>query len=242
MLVNADVKALELVCAAYLFNDKVMREEIVNQVDIHENNRVAFNLPTRLIAKTLVFRILYGGTEYAFVQDPVFMPVSTNIKYWKRAINNFYDKYNGIKEGHEALLKQVMLSGTYYSPVGRSYKFKPYQDTYGNWKWPRTNILNYPVQGFGADLMMIYRVSVFNKLRKHGLTALPIATVHDSVLLDVKESEVKQVVMQLVQAASDINGNFSKIFLSNFDLPIVVEIEVGNDYKNMDEYPLTNLT
>jgi len=56
MIVNCDVKALEVVTAAYLSQDKVMCQEIRDNVDIHENNRVRFNLPTRLIAKTFKFR------------------------------------------------------------------------------------------------------------------------------------------------------------------------------------------
>jgi len=235
MLVNADVKALEIVCAAHLFNDKVMQQEIIDKVDIHENNRVAFSLPTRLIAKTLVFRILYGGTEYAFVQDPEFMKTSTRLDYWRGAIERFYTKYDGIRQGHEELLRKVMLTGGYSSPTGRSYRFSTYPDTRGNPRWPRTNILNYLVQGFGADLMLLYRVSFWNKIRRMNIPCVPAATVHDSLLVDTPAPFVDQVVTQLNASASDIQGNFFKLFKSKFDLPITVEIEVGSNYKDMDK-------
>lgn len=236
MLVNCDVKGLELCCAAYLFNDKLMTFEIQSGVDIHANNQRDFELPTRLIAKTLQFRILYGGTEYAFVKDPEFMSVSTNLGYWRRAIERFYDKYRGIRDGHKALLDEVMRTGSYTSPVGRRYKFKPYQTPTGDWKWPRTNILNYPVQGFGADLMLLLRVSFWNRIKKQGLKALPIATVHDSVLVDAREEEVNQVVECMKGAAAAIPGNFLKLFGSEYNLPTVVEIEVGSNYKDMSLY------
>ena len=56
MLINADVKGLEVVGAAELSGDKVLCKEVLDKEDIHENNRQAFNLPSRLIAKIFKFR------------------------------------------------------------------------------------------------------------------------------------------------------------------------------------------
>lgn len=60
MLVNCDVKGLEVVVAAELSGDKVLKQEIIDKVDIHDANRVAFRLgegkPGRLVAKIFKFR------------------------------------------------------------------------------------------------------------------------------------------------------------------------------------------
>ena len=60
MLINCDVKGLEVVVAAELSGDSVLRQEIIDKVDIHDTNRVAFNLgdgkPGRLVAKIFKFR------------------------------------------------------------------------------------------------------------------------------------------------------------------------------------------
>lgn len=60
MLVNADVKSLEVVVAAELSGDKVLSQEIIDKVDIHDSNRVAFGLGDgkagRLLAKVFKFR------------------------------------------------------------------------------------------------------------------------------------------------------------------------------------------
>jgi DNA polymerase I-like protein with 3'-5' exonuclease and polymerase domains len=61
LLVNVDVKSLEVVVAAELSGDKVLSQEIIDKVDIHDGNRVAFNLgegkPGRLVAKKFKFRL-----------------------------------------------------------------------------------------------------------------------------------------------------------------------------------------
>lgn len=60
MLVNCDVKGLEVVVAAELSGDPILKQEILDKVDIHDANRVAFRLgdgkPGRLVAKVFKFR------------------------------------------------------------------------------------------------------------------------------------------------------------------------------------------
>jgi DNA polymerase I-like protein with 3'-5' exonuclease and polymerase domains len=61
MIVNADVKGLEVVAAAQLSGDKTLQQEILDKVDIHDTNRVVFSLGEgkvgRLIAKIFKFRL-----------------------------------------------------------------------------------------------------------------------------------------------------------------------------------------
>ena len=56
MIINIDIKGLEIVCAAYLSGDVTLKKELQDGADIHSNNQAAFNLPSRLVAKTLAFR------------------------------------------------------------------------------------------------------------------------------------------------------------------------------------------
>ena len=60
MLINVDIKGLEVVVAAQLSGDKVLRKEILDGEDIHGNNQKTFKLGEgnagRLIAKTFKFR------------------------------------------------------------------------------------------------------------------------------------------------------------------------------------------
>jgi DNA polymerase I-like protein with 3'-5' exonuclease and polymerase domains len=235
MLVNCDVKGLEVSCAAFLSKDPVLTKELMEDEDIHENNRLKFEFPTRLIAKTFIFRIIYGGSCFSFANDPDFMSISKKPVFWQNAIDNFYEKYKGLNAWHLRLVNQVMLSGVYRSPTGREYKFQPYKNKKGEMQWPRTNILNYPVQGLGADLVAIMRVSLWNRIRKLGCKhILPVATVHDSILLDISNSAVDHTVKLIQDVSRDVPGNFLKLFGSKYSLPFNVEITVGNDYSNME--------
>lgn len=97
MLLQADAKQLEWVGATYLSQDQVALNEILNNVDQHTDNQERFGLPSRLIAKTFVFRLIYGGSAYSYANDPDFKAIG-NESFWQGVIDEFYKKYFGLKE------------------------------------------------------------------------------------------------------------------------------------------------
>lgn len=234
-LVNVDVKALECCVAAYLANDPVMKQEIIEGQDMHTNNQVALGLPNRLVAKVFIFRTLYGGTEYSFARDPDFTEVSTNVDFWRMVIERFYNKYQGIRTWHDKIQQTVLRTKRLVMPTGRTYTFEPYKNQYGKVQWPITNIKNYPVQGLGADLVMIMRISLYNRMKHARLDSRMIATVHDSILLDCPRNEVEPVVSMCHEVARDVPLNFQKLFGAEYDLPFTVEAEVGENYRHMEK-------
>jgi DNA polymerase I-like protein with 3'-5' exonuclease and polymerase domains len=235
LLVNVDVKSLEIVVAAYLSQDPVLMRELENGVDFHEDNRVKFKLPTRLIAKVLGFRILYGGTEHSFARDPDFTCVSSSKDYWKRAIEAYYDKYRGIKSWHTTLVQQATTTGKIVSPTGRVYYYQPKESAWGM-EWPVTTIKNYIVQGMGADLVMIARISLYNRLKKLGLNSKLVATVHDSIVIDCPENEWEAVAALSLQCVRDVPMNFERLYKVPFNLSLNAEVLYGPTLGKMEEW------
>jgi len=234
MLLQADAKALEWVCASYLSQDQTAIKEIWDSVDQHTDNQTRFGLPSRLIAKTFVFRLIYGGSAYSYANDHNFSSIG-NEEFWQGVIDQFYEKYSGLKIWHEQLLDKAMRDGQLTMPTGRFYKFEP-EVKYGKVKFPRTKILNYPVQGLGADLMSLARVSLRNRLKdKEGV--LLVNTVHDSIILDFdpKVWDNISLVQLVTNCFNDVPLNYKKIFGSEFNLPMRVQCEVGPDWGNMEE-------
>lgn len=148
MLINIDASALEIHCAAWLSRDPILLKELQEGIDLHSANQKAFGLPSRLIAKVLGFRILYGGSEYSFAQDPDFREVSTSKTYWKNAIEAYYNKYKGIAAWHKKIIQEVTLTGKLRVPgTGREYSFKQYPNKFGGMDWPITQIKNFLSRG-----------------------------------------------------------------------------------------------
>jgi DNA polymerase I-like protein with 3'-5' exonuclease and polymerase domains len=232
-LIQADAKALEWVCATFLSQDQTAIKEIWDNVDQHTDNQKRFGLPSRLIAKTFVFRLIYGGSAYSYANDPNFKDIGGE-QFWDGVIGEFYRKYDGLSKWHTTIVEQAKRDRKLVMPTGRIYNYEP-EVSYGKVKWPRTKILNYPVQGLGADLMSITRVSLANRLR--GVEGVKlINTVHDSIILDIDDKICDNIgIVKLVDKCfTDVPANFEKLFGVKFNLPMRVECQVGPDWKNME--------
>jgi DNA polymerase I-like protein with 3'-5' exonuclease and polymerase domains len=235
MILNADAKALEWVCASYLSKDKTAHQEIHDEIDQHTDNQTRFGLPSRLIAKTFVFRLIYGGSAFSYANDPNFKDIG-NEMFWQNVIDQFYRKYTGLKEWHDQLMFQVKQTNKLIMPTGRTYKYLPETNSMGNIKYPRTRILNYPVQGLGADLMTIARISLYNKIAKMDGVKL-INTVHDSIMLDFdpKVCYTNSIVQIVKESFENVPANFKHLFGKEFNLPMRVDIQVGNTWGNLTD-------
>lgn len=237
MLVNCDVRGLEVVVAAELSNDEVLKQEIRDKVDIHEVNRDRFKLgegkPGRLIAKIFKFRLIYGGSAYSYSHDSDFMGVSSSEKFWQGIIDEYYEKYKGIRKWHNWLIDYAKRNGRLEIPSGRFYPIEP--DFTKREPWPITVIKNYPVQGFGADLVMLARLEAAKRLRLARLRALLITTIHDSIVADCPADEVEEVGRILNQAVEAVPKICHQVFGYEFSLPMTAEVQYGPNKRDMTD-------
>lgn len=252
MLVNCDVKGLEVVVAAELSGDAVLKQEIVDKVDIHEVNRDRFQLGGerfvageskdaadarkrgRLIAKIFKFRLIYGGSAYSYAHDSDFMEVSTSEQFWQGIIDEYYAKYTGVRRWHNAIIDSAKRDGYLEIPSGRQYPIKPDYSKRGD-PWPLTVIKNYPVQGFGADLVMLARLEAAKRLRASKLECLLISTIHDSIVADTPTENVAEVGRILNDSVEAVPRICKQVFGYAFSLPLTAEVQYGPNKKEMKD-------
>jgi DNA polymerase I-like protein with 3'-5' exonuclease and polymerase domains len=252
MLINADVKSLELVTAAYLSRDPVMMRELVtvanvmkyypgdkkklDEVDLHSLNQNSFKLPERRIAKIFIFRLIYGGSAVSYTLDSDFNWISKKISYWQDVIDKTYDKYQGLHRWHTHLMQTVTTTGKLVMPTGREYHFQRYSDPKRGLQWPRTKILNYPVQGLGAELVKLIRIQVARSLATQDPRILMVSSVHDSVVLDTPLMFMYNIMGMVKECVEGTPVFFKNSFGIPFDLPLMCEIQYGPNKYNMEEW------
>lgn len=240
MIVNCDAKSLEVNVAAYLSQDPILLKEVSEGFDMHEANRIMLGLPSRIIAKIFVFRLIYGGSAYAYSVDTDFAICGFSAKKWQDIIDKFYQKYQGLAQWHTEIVRQVVATGYLKMPTGREYHYEPTRDYRGDLKWPRTQILNYPVQGLGADIMALARVDFTNRFKKEKINGYLINTVHDSIEVDVSNmDEVKRTSKIFFETFQDIPKNFEAIFKIPYNLPMFCEVSYGHNRADLKEILLT---
>ncbi len=238
MLVNADVKSLEVVVAADRYNDPVLQGEIRDKLDLHALNQAKFKLPDRVTAKRFIFKLLYGASAYGYAVDSDFIGVGYSERMWQRVIDAFYEKYQGVARGHKEDIKFAMTNGFLEIPSGRYFNYAPFVTEYGKTKWPITKIKNYPIQGFGADLVMLARIEFIKQFKASGLEGKFICTVHDSLVVDCPSKNVAPVAKMLSEAVAKVPEMCYNIWSYKFSLPVTSEILVGPNKRDMIEFKL----
>lgn len=179
-----------------------------------------------------MFRTIFRGSGWAFANDNEFMHVSSSAKFWDGVNEKFYKKYNGLDQQHN-IWKDLVLSGKpIVGPLGREWliplTFVPGKD----FKIPWTLLSNYPVQGTGADVMMIARISAFNRIKALGIPCKFISTVHDSIVCDVPSSHLQQVANIFYEVFDDLIKNIWKLFKYEWVVPLACECKYGPNMKD----------
>jgi hypothetical protein len=250
MLLKVDAAQLEWRVKVFLAQDKVGMLEIeemeAGRFDIHTDNEKNFKLPSRTIAKNFVYQMIFQdvfgdqgmeGAGYGFAGKADFQHVFTGpkkevIQKWTDVAQAFFDKYPAIYEHSLSSIRTAVLSGSITVPSGRFYTFKPEQK-YGGLDWPRTKILNYPIQGFSADLVQIARLALKEKVSKipeydKGLILL-INTVHDDIEADVDNNPdlVYETACAMEDSFKEIQPRFKRMYGSEINVPMAGEVKFG---------------
>ena len=244
---NGDLSQIEWRAAAFLSQDPVAMQEIIDDVDYHRDNAIRFfgadpNLPNedpkfkpvRTTAKVFGFRLLYGGSAYGMFMDQN-MP-SYGRKKWERIVAEYMEKYRVLGEWQKRNIEAVHRNGGWLqSPTGRIFHFPrlPKPDKDGNVFSP-TAIKNYPVQSFAtADITPLAMTVIRKRMRKAGCKSEVILQVHDSIVFDLIDDEVDTIADISVNTFKQLPQLIEQFWGFEFNLPLAGEFEVGPDYGTM---------
>lgn len=233
MLLQADASQLEWRTILELARDWVGISEIVDGDDVHSNNEKAFKLPSRLIAKIYLFRTIFRGSGWSFANDPDFMHVSKDPQFWDNLNEKFYKKYYGIADQHQRWADEVVAGRPIQGPLGRAWTIGMNEGFGDSRRIPWTMLSNYPVQGTGADVMMLARVSAHKRIKALGIPCDFVSTVHDSIVVDTRERYVPELVPVFHAVFADIPKNIKANFGYEWIVPMACECKTGMNMKEM---------
>ena len=226
LITEADFASLEWICAGELSRDPQIITDIENKKDVHRQtasiiNRIdksAVSKDQRQAAKAFTFAPLYGGMGAG--EEPHIQ------QYFKE----FFTIYGGLAQWHKGLMDGVMRNGTVQTPSGRQYRW-PEPKRYGNGRISNaTQVVNYPVQGFGNDLVQLSCIRAHRRFTELGLNSLLILTVHDSIVVDTHPDEVDAVNEALTWAMTGVLDEATERWAHDFCLPLAIEIESGSTW------------
>ena len=220
-ILEADFAQLEFRVAAYLSQDEIAIKEVIEGFDVHSYTAKvitdAGQPTTRQVAKMHTFAPLYGATGYG--RTPA------EAKYYE----HFLQKYKGIARWHKVLANEAITKGAITTPSGRQFAFPDCTRRKDGSVSHFTQIKNYPVQSFAtADIVPLVLVEVTRKLTQ--LKSIVVNSVHDSFIIDVHPTEVKDVT----NIIKIIEGNLVSLMRTRwgikFNVPLKLDMKIGNSW------------
>ncbi|WP_286312234.1 DNA polymerase I [Romboutsia ilealis] len=201
-LVDADYSQVELRVLAHMSQDETMIDAFKHNEDIHTKTASqVFNVSMdevtskqRSDAKAVNFGIVYGKSDFGLSED-LHIPV----KQAKEYIENYFNKYNKIKEFMDNIIDNASDSG-YVTTILNRRRYIP-EIKSSNFMLRNAGkraAMNAPIQGSAADIIKIAMINVYKKLEENNLKSKLILQVHDELIVEAIDSEI-EIVKKIVK-------------------------------------------
>src|SRR6185436_10245747 len=195
VLLSADYSQVELRILAHISQDESLIETFRSGADIHRATASGmFNIPEeeltaeqRRAAKTINFGVLYGMSAFRLSNE---LSISTaEAKAW---IEAYFARYPKIQEYLDRTLEEARSTGKVTTLFGR-VRYIP--EIHNRSFTVRGNAermaINAPIQGTAADILKLAMIALDERLDP-GLARM-LLTVHDEIVIEVREAEAERV-------------------------------------------------
>lgn len=229
-LVSCDYSQIELRILAHLSKDDNLSDAFRQDKDIHkETAALVYGLsqneitePMREVAKRVNFGITYGLTSFGLSRDLEIPPDQAQV-----FIDAYFTRYPKVKDFIQSQIEQARRDGFVRTILGRRrYIPEINNKNQGIRQFAERQAVNTPIQGTASDLIKLAMVRIHNRFKKQRLKSCMIIQIHDELVFNVPESELKEVV-GLVKEGMEA--------ALKLDVPIKVEIKKGRNWLEMEK-------
>jgi DNA polymerase-1 len=231
VILSADYSQIELRVLAHFAKDEILVESFRKGEDVHARTAArVFGVglkdvtpEMRTKAKAVNFGIIYGISDFGLARG-----IKITRGEASRFIESYFHHYQGVKEFLDTVVQKArddgyvttLLNRRRYLPELRS-KNVPRR------KFAERTAMNTPIQGTAADIIKLAMVDVARELETRGLRARMILQVHDELVFDVPEDELREVV-DLVRETME-----SAVVL---DVPLKVDVKAGRNWLELAQF------
>jgi DNA polymerase-1 len=206
-LVAGDYSQIEVRIAAIYSGCTALDQMIRGGRDIHRETAAAISGAgevtdeQRKAAKAVVFGCLYGmGPTTLAVYAFEFFDVTMSVDEARDAIDSFFERFPEIKQWQREHYYDCQAAGRILIPTSGRVIDVEWSNLVPK-ALPFTLCCNAPIQGGGADLIMLALQWVDRRLHEAGIDGDEglILTVHDEIVLEVRDENAERVMEVLEQ-------------------------------------------
>ncbi len=230
-LISADYSQIELRIIAHLSGDQKMIDSFRNHEDIHTRTAADVNeIPLkdvtyeeRRAAKAVNFGIVYGISAHGLAGQ-----LGWNREEAQKYIDKYYKKHPGILKYVTEIVEVAKDFGFVETLLGRRrYLPEINSNNFQIRSAAERMAINFPAQGTAADLMKLAMIEITKIMPKLSPKSKMTLQVHDELVFEVPEKEVKQFSLAIEKIMEGIYPELK--------VPIRVDITYGNNWKDMAE-------
>lgn len=227
-IVKADYSQIELRIVASLANDKKMLSAFDKKIDIHTQtaadiNGVKIDEVTPILrrqAKEVNFGVLYGMGAWGLAQRTDLSNAEA-----QEFIDKYFLIYKRVRQYIDETIKVAREKGYVETFYGRRRYIPEINSGVQQVRSASERMaINMPVQGTAADLIKLAMIEIHKKLSSISPKTKMILQVHDELVFEVPDKEVKKVAKFIAEA---MNGVYK------LRAPIETEVGAGDSWGNL---------
>jgi DNA polymerase I len=228
VLMSADYSQIELRLMAHFSQDPLLLDAYRTGKDIHALtasevfgvDMATMDKETRARAKAVNFGIVYGISPFGLAAQ-----LNIDQKTAKTYIETYFDRYKGVQRFIKETLESVRRDQSVKTYFGRIRPIPDIQSRNPNMRgFAERTAINTPLQGTAADLIKLAMLRIDQLIRDRKLKSQMTLQVHDELLFDVVPEEVEELHLLVKQEMEHV---------AEFSIPIVAEVGVGKNWRDM---------
>jgi len=224
-LVSADYSQIELRILAHVSGEPKLRDAFERGEDIHTataaevlgKEPATLTKGERAVAKMINFGIIYGISAFG---------LSENLEIPREQAQEYIDAYLArfphVQDFIARTIEEATRDGYVTSLLGRR---RPVPEIRAQNRQTRSLgerlAVNFVMQGSNADIIKVAMIRIHRRLRDEGRSARLVLQVHDELLLEAPDAEVK-AVEELIR--EEMCGAYE------LDPPLAVDVGAGRDW------------
>lgn len=223
VIVNGDLSNIEARILAWMLDyyteDSSLAEIFINNQDFHSSNAQAWGVE-RDVAKTLLFAILYGATEFRIAKT-----LKVSVREAKQFIRKLQKALPAVFE-----LKEMVIDGCrehkgiLHSLLGRRLVYRNiFSEDTKERAYAERQIFNAYIQGSAGDILKYLTIKSMPWIEHYN--ARIAAAVHDEILVYSPSENAEALVEKLNEVFND------KELIA--PVPVVAEFRYGKTWKEV---------
>ncbi len=230
VLLSADYSQIELRVLAHLSGDEKLIEAFKKGADIHRfTAALIYNVDIKDVtdtmrssAKTVNFGVLYGMGAFSLAKS---LGIKNDAA--KDFIKAYFDRYPSVKAYLDSSIEKAKKDG-FVSTAFKRRRYIPeiHSSDPRVRSFAERTAINAPLQGTASDVIKIAMIRIAGLFEKKGIKTKMISQVHDELLFEGPQAEIKQIA-DLVRR--EMSG------AADFVVPLDVSVKIGPNWLDMKE-------